>query len=75
MSTKDIPLTELNEYFTVEGWPYEGHAKQGKDLQSKYNRAEKALFRAEARMRRAFTAWEKARATHKRIVKLLEKGK
>lgn len=59
---------------TIEGWPYEGHPKTGKDLQTKYQKAEKALFKAEARMRRAFTAWEKARATHKRVIKQIEKG-
>lgn len=58
----------------IEGWPYEDHPKRGKDLQTKYHKAEKALYRSEARMRRAFTAWEKARRDHKRIVKLLEKG-
>lgn len=59
---------------TIEGWPYVGHAKQGKDLQSRYNRAEAALKKAEARMRRAFTAWEKARRAHSRITKQLEQG-
>lgn len=59
---------------TIEGWPYDNHPKQGKDLQTRFQKAEKALHRAELKMRRAFTAWEKARRTHKRIVKLLEKG-
>lgn len=58
---------------TIEGWPYDKHPKRGKDLQTKYNRAEAALFRAEQKMRRAFNAWEKARAAHKRIIKQLEK--
>lgn len=58
---------------TIEGWPYANDKRQGKDLQTKFKAAEKVLHRAEAKMRRAFVAWEKARATHKRIVKLLEK--
>lgn len=58
---------------TLEGWPYADHPKRGRDLQSKYNKAEQALFKAEQRMRRAFNAWEKARAAHKRIIKQLEK--
>lgn len=58
---------------TLEGWPYANHPKRGRDLQSKYDKAEKALFRAEQKMRRAFNAWEKARAAHKQIIKQLEK--
>jgi hypothetical protein len=58
---------------TIEGWPYAGDKRQGKDLQTRYTRTASALAKAEARMRRAFNAWEKARAAHARVCKALEK--
>lgn len=57
----------------IEDWPY-GNDKKRSDLYAKLKKAEKALQRAEVRMRRGFVAWEKARRAHKRLVKLLEKG-
>lgn len=59
---------------SIEGWPYADHPKRGKDLQSRYQKAETALKRAEAKMRRAFNAWDKARAAYTRVIKQLEKG-
>lgn len=58
---------------TLEGWPYADHPKRGRDLQTKYHAAAAQLVRAEAKMRRAFNAWEKARRAHARVIKQLEK--
>lgn len=57
---------------TIEGWPYATDPKRGKDLQTKYHKAERALVAAEKKMRRAFNAWDRARAAHQRIIKQLE---
>lgn len=60
---------EMNK---IEDWPY-GDDKKRSDLYAKLKKAEKTMHRAELKMRRSFTAWEKARATHKRLTKLLER--
>ena len=58
----------------LEGWPFAGHPKRGRDLQSRYNQSEEVLAKAESRMRRAFAAWLKARKAHLRVIKQLERG-
>lgn len=59
---------------SIEGWPYADHPKRGRDLQTRFTKADANLKRAEARMRRAFTAWEKARREFARVARRLEKG-
>jgi hypothetical protein len=56
---------------TIEGWPYRGPVKPSR-LETRYVRAVDQLHKADARMRRAFHAWEKARAAVQRIERRLD---
>jgi len=57
---------------TIEGWPFDG-PPESVGAQARYNKAAARLTRAEARMRRSFNAWEKARAAERRMAKALER--